>query len=208
MRRPSSVFRRSSIRRRTGWRRSGSLDAVRTRSSSRVSPPSPMPQGKAPSPFPAPSAHSITASSPPSNARRNRRNFSGLSSRVRSIWCIRSSGIPVAGSRRVMRMSSTPLTLTLNRKAMNAVRRATGSLQRKGSGSRRAWSSATETGQAATSTSSTGRATLPSMVNVRSSSAAAHTTRRPASTRASRAASRRARASVTRGSSASCSTLR
>ena len=44
-----------------------------------------------------PRAQSRTASSPPSNARRNRRNFSGLSSRVLSIWCIRSSGMPSAG---------------------------------------------------------------------------------------------------------------
>ena len=103
-------------------------------------------------------------------------------------------------------MSSTPRTGTLILNAMNAVRRATGSLQRNGSGSRQAWSSGTETGQAATSTSSAGRGT-PSIVNVQRSLSETQVTRRAASTKASRAASRRARASVTRGSTVSGSTL-
>ena len=80
-------------------------------------------------------AQPSTASSPPSKARRNRRNFSGLSSGPRSTWCMRSAGMPSAGSRRAMRTSSTPCTATWSRKAMKAVRRARGSFQRNDSSS-------------------------------------------------------------------------
>ena len=110
---------------------------------------------------------------------------------------MRSDGIPSAGSRRVRRMSSTPRTGTCSRKAMNAVRRATGKVQFGGVTNGRASSSEMEMGQAATSTSSGGRVGAPATVSLQRSPSGAQVTRSAAFTRASRAASRRASALVT-----------